>query len=148
MTKPKNILVPTDFSPTSDAARVYGIILAEAFDATLHILHVVPDPLAMGWSTDAAYLPQMLDRVEGEARDQLDKSLTPAEREKLKARVKVETGAPVGKIVEYANGNKIDLIVMGTHGRGAIERMWVGSVTRGVMHRAHCPVVSVREPRH
>lgn len=148
MTKPTRILVPTDFSGASDAARVYATVLAEAFDATLHILHVIPDPLTMGWGVDAAYLPQLLERIEREAQERLDKMLTTEERGKLQSHVAIEIGSPAAKIIEYAEGHGIDLIVMGTHGRGALERMWVGSVTQGVLHRAHCPVVSVREPRH
>ena len=64
MTKPRKILVPTDFSEESDAARVYAVMIAEAFDAKLHVLHVIPDPLVMGWGTDAAFLPQLLERTE------------------------------------------------------------------------------------
>jgi nucleotide-binding universal stress UspA family protein len=147
MTTPRQILVPTDFSDESNAAKVYATMLAESFGANLHVLHVIPDPLAMGWGVDMAYLPQMLERTERSVREQLDEVLTGEERRKFSANVAVETGSPVTKIVEYANKNGIDLIVMGTHGRGAMERMWVGSVTQGVQQRAACPVVSVQQPR-
>lgn len=147
MTKPRQILVPTDFSDESNAAKVYATMLADSFGATLHVLHVIPDPLAMGWGVDAAYLPQLLERTEQNVRDQLGKALTAEERKTFDARVAVEIGSPVPKIVEYAGKNGIDLIVMGTHGRGAVERMWVGSVTQGVLQRASCPVVAVQQPR-
>jgi nucleotide-binding universal stress UspA family protein len=147
MTKPERILVPTDFSPTANAAKAYATALAEAFGASLHVLHVIPDPLALGWGVDAAYLPQLLERTERQVREELDGQLSPEERGKFRAQFAVETGLPAAKIAEYADRNRIDLIVMGTHGRGAVERMWVGSVTEGVLQRAHCPVVSVREPR-
>jgi nucleotide-binding universal stress UspA family protein len=147
MTKPRQILVPTDFSDESNAAKVYATMLAESFGATLHVLHVIPDPLAMGWGVDAAYLPQLLERTERNVREQLDKVVTAEERKKFGGRIAVETGSPVAKIIEYAGKNGVDLIVMGTHGRGAVERMWVGSVTQGVLQRAACPVVSVQQPR-
>jgi nucleotide-binding universal stress UspA family protein len=147
MTKPSQILVPTDFSDESNAAKVYAVMLADAFGATLHVLHVIPDPLAMGWGVDAAYLPQLLERTEREVRERLDNVLTADERKKFSARIAVEIGSPVAKILEYADKNGIDLIVMGTHGRGMLERIWVGSVTQGVMQRAACPVVSVQQPR-
>jgi nucleotide-binding universal stress UspA family protein len=67
MTKLQHILVPTDFSDAANAAKAYAVVLAEAFGSTLHVLHVVPDPLAGGWSVDAAYLPQMLERTEDRA---------------------------------------------------------------------------------
>jgi nucleotide-binding universal stress UspA family protein len=147
MTTPRQILVPTDFSDESSAAKVYATMLAESFGATLHVLHVIQDPLAMGWGVDTAYLPQLLERTEQNVRERLDKVVTADDRQKVGARVAVETGSPVAKIVEYAEKNGIDLIVMGTHGRGAMERMWVGSVTQGVLQRAACPVVSVQQPR-
>jgi nucleotide-binding universal stress UspA family protein len=122
-------------------------MLADSFGATLHVLHVIPDPLAMGWGVDAPYLPQLLERTERNVREQLENALTAEERKRFGARVAVEIGSPVAKIIEYAGKNGIDLIVMGTHGRGAVERMWVGSVTQGVLQRAACPVVSVQQPR-
>jgi nucleotide-binding universal stress UspA family protein len=145
--KPSRILVPTDFSEASNAAKLHAIVLAEAFGASLHVLHVVPDPSALGWGVDTAYLPQALERAETEARERLATLLTPAERDRFQARFVVETGAPAHKILDYADQNGVDLIVMGTHGRGAIERLWVGSVTERVVRRALCPVVSVRQPR-
>ena len=147
MTRPERILVPTDFSEASDAAKVYATALADAFGATLHALHVIPDPLALGWGVDAAYLPQLLERTQRQVQERLDTLLTPEERGKFHAQFAVETGSPATTIVDYANTHGVDLIVMGTHGRGAVERMWVGSVTERVLQRAQCPVVSVREPR-
>ncbi|HEY0874931.1 MAG TPA: universal stress protein [Vicinamibacterales bacterium] len=147
MTTPRQILVPTDFSEEAKAAKVYAAMLAESFGATLHVLHVIVDPLAMGWGVDAAYLPQLLERTEREVHDRLENAVTAEDRKKLGARVAVETGSPVTRILEYADKNGIDLIVMGTHGRGALERMWVGSVTEGVLQRAKVPVVSVQQPR-
>lgn len=147
MIRPQRILVPTDFSDASNAATVYATALADAFGATLHALHVIPDPLALGWGVDAAHLPQLLDRTQRQVQERLDGLLTPEERARCHAQFAVETGSPAASIVEYANKQGVDLIVMGTHGRGAVERMWVGSVTEGVLQRAPCPVVSVREPR-
>lgn len=147
MTTPRQILVPTDFSEEANAAKMYAAMLAESFGAKLHVLHVIADPLAMGWGVDTAYLPQLLERTERDVRDQLEKVVTAEDRKKLGARIAVETGSPVTRILEYADKNDIDLIVMGTHGRGALERMWVGSVTEGVLQRARCPVVSVQQPR-
>jgi nucleotide-binding universal stress UspA family protein len=147
MRKPRQILVPTDFSEAANAAKGYATVLADAFGATLHVLHVIPDPLAMGWGVDVAYLPQLLERTERNVRERLEAALTPEEREKFHVESAVDTGAPVDCIVRYADKHGIDLIVMGTQGRGTVERMWVGSVTQGVLRRASCPVVSVQQPR-
>jgi nucleotide-binding universal stress UspA family protein len=147
MSKPRHVLVPTDFSEAANAAKAYATVLADMFGATLHVLHVIPDPLAMGWSVDAAYLPQLLERTERDVREQLESVLTPEERGKFRMQVSVDTGSPVDCIIAYAEKNHIDLIVMGTQGRGTLERMWVGSVTQGVLRAASCPVVSVQQPR-
>jgi nucleotide-binding universal stress UspA family protein len=147
MTRPQRILVPTDFSGASNAAKVYATALADVFGATLHALHVIPDPLTLGWGIDAAHLPQLLDRTQRQVQERLDILLTPEERAKCRAQFAVSVGSPATRIVEYAIKHDVDLIVMGTHGRGAVERMWVGSVTEGVLQRAQCPVVSIREAR-
>lgn len=147
MTTPRQILVPTDFSDEANAAKVYATMLADAFGATLHVLHVIPDPLAQGWAVDAASLPHLLDRTERSVRERLEEVVSPDERRRFSVHIAVETGSAVGKILEYANRNGVDLIVMGTHGRGTLERLWVGSVTQGVLQRATCPVVSVQQPR-
>lgn len=101
----------------------------------------------MGWGVDAAYLPQLLEQTERHVREKTEAVLTADERQRLSAHVAVEIGSPAVKIVEYAEKHGIDLIVMGTRGLGAIERMWIGSVTQGVVRRAPCPVVSVQQPR-
>ncbi len=53
--------------------------------------------------------------------------------------------SPADQIVDYAEKNDVDLIVMGTHGRGGLEKMWLGSVTEKVLRKAHCPVLVVRQ---
>jgi len=145
--KPRAILVPTDFSEASTAAKNYAAMLADALGATLHVLHVIPDPLAMGWGVSVARLPQLLEHTEQEVRDELDKAITPDERARLSVQVAVDTGSPAEKILAYAAAQHIDLIVMGTVGRGAIEKMWVGSITQRVLQQATCPVVAVQQPR-
>jgi nucleotide-binding universal stress UspA family protein len=145
--RPKQILVPTDFSDAANEARGYALMLGDVLGARLHILHVMPDPLVMGWGVDKAHLPQMLERTERNVREQIDAMLTAEERAKFKVQVSVETGSPAAKILEYAAAHHIDLIVMGTTGRGALERMWVGSVTQRVLQDAACPVVSLQQPR-
>jgi nucleotide-binding universal stress UspA family protein len=146
MKKPRQILVPTDFSDPSRAAEAYAHVLGESLEARLHFLHVIPDPLDMGWGVDAAHLPQMLERAEEQVRTQLEHALTADEQRRFDARFAIETGSPAARIVAYAEREGIDLIVMGTHGRGTLEKMWVGSVTEQVIQRSRQPVLVVREP--
>ena len=101
----------------------------------------------MGWGVDSAYLPQMLERTERQVKERLEATLPVGGEKPVPATVAIDTGSPVDSIVGYAQKHDIDLIVMGTQGKGTVERMWVGSVTQGVMRRAPCPVVSVQQPR-
>jgi nucleotide-binding universal stress UspA family protein len=58
------------------------------------------------------------------------------------------SNAPATAIVEYANEEGVDLIVLGTHGRGAVAHLLVGSVAERVVRTAPCPVLTVRHPEH
>ena len=144
----KHILVPTDFSELSNAAAAYAAKLAIALKASLHIQHVLVDPISGEWAVDAARLPHVLDETAEKAREKLDaklkKVLTVDERAALTVETAVGTGHPPDEILEYADSHGIDLIVMGTHGRGGVERMWLGSVTEKVLRKAHCPVLALR----
>lgn len=143
----KNILVPTDFSETSDAAVKYARALAGAFGASLHVLHVVENPFVYGW-TAGDYNFSFLESIERDARERLAKVLSAKEREKFHPRLIVQTGNPYLEIVRYAANQTIDLIVIGTHGRGPIIHMLMGSVAEKVVRKAPCPVLTVRHPQH
>jgi nucleotide-binding universal stress UspA family protein len=143
----KTILAPTDFSETSKLALKHAVALAEKFGATLHLLHVLPDPHAQAWSIEAAGVPvdQLQRRWGEEAKARLDEALTAAEREALHAVAETRVGHPFLEIIRYAKAHNADLIVIGTHGRGAIEHMLLGSVAEKVVRKAPCAVLTVRE---
>ncbi|MBA3886257.1 MAG: universal stress protein [Acidobacteria bacterium] len=139
------ILVPTDFSECSDAAVLYGRAMAETFGATLHLLHVVQDPYTQPWAAEAfpAPLGDMLAQWQAQARARLQELLPETARKDVM--VAVQVGSPFQEIVRYANEQAIDLIVIGTHGRGPIGHMLLGSVAEKVVRKAPCPVLTVRE---
>jgi universal stress protein A len=141
----KKILVPTDFSECSDAAVQYGRAMAETFGATLHRLHVVQDPYTQPWAAEAfpAPLGDMLAQWQAQARARLQELLPEAARKDVM--VAVQVGSPFQEIVRYAVEQAIDLIVIGTHGRGPIGHMLLGSVAEKVVRKAPCPVLTVRE---
>ena len=145
----KRILVPTDFSEASEAAMKYGRALAEAFNASLDVLHVMEDPFVYA-PTSEGYMPppSFYEEMETATRDRLSKILTDAEREKLRARLVTKKGSPFVEVIRYAKENGVDLIVMGTHGRGAIAHMLMGSVAEKVVRKGPCPVLTVRHPEH
>ncbi len=140
---PRNILAPTDFSDISNAATAYAAHLAMALNASLHVQHVIPVD-THGSALDTAQVPRLLELAERNAREKLNQLLTEGERERLQIHMVIDSGAPYDMIVEYAKQHDIDLIVMGTQGRGAVEKMWLGSVTDKVLRKAHCPVLAMR----
>jgi nucleotide-binding universal stress UspA family protein len=144
----KRILVPTDFSDTSVVAVQYAIALAESLGSTVHVLHVLDNPLAYAWGAEAFIEPpaDYYERIEERARERMDQVLSEAQRKKFDAQLVLRTGSPFAEIIEYAGEHAIDLIVMGTHGRGAVAHMLLGSVAERVVRKASCPVLTVREP--
>ena len=142
---PKNILAPTDFSDVSNSAAAYAGRLAVATGARLHLHHVVHD--AMGGKTmlETQHLGHAMDDAEQEGKAKLEELLSEDDRASLSLTSYVGFGPPADQITEYAAKNNIDLIVMGTHGRSGIEKMWLGSVTEKVLRQAGCPVLVVRK---
>ncbi|MGE0362874.1 MAG: universal stress protein [Vicinamibacterales bacterium] len=144
------ILAPTDFSDTSTIALRYAVTLAEAFHAQLHLLHVVERSIEQQWAGELAAVAAL--DVESEARAKSDAELatllTRDERARLEARLVSRTGTPFVEIVRYAQHEEIDLIVMGTHGRGAIAHLLIGSVAENVVRKARCPVLTVPRAGH
>jgi len=144
----KNILVPTDFSDCSDAAMRYGLELARAFDAKLHLLHVVQDPYTQPWAAEA--FPAAIGDLLSDWQQQSEKRLQECVPAEDRARVKVTCAiaSPFTEILRYAAAEHVDLIVMGTHGRGPVAHMLLGSVAEKIVRRAPCPVLTVRQPQH
>jgi len=120
----REILLATDFSESSDAAARMALAYARHFGARLHILHVV------GVASDPE-MPPWLGKLAEEF------------RAAVPVVTAVESGAPAAAIVEYASRSRIDLIVIGTHGRTGVTRTLLGSVAERVVRTAPCPVLAV-----
>jgi len=142
----KHVLVPTDFSETSDVALKYGKAFAAAFGATLHVVHVIEEPYGQPWAVEAYgfSLAALQDEWIKEAKGRMEKILTDEERASLKAVTTTVLGHPVMEIQRYAKDNNIDLIVMGTHGRGPLGHVVMGSVAERLVRKSPCPVLTVR----
>lgn len=137
------ILVPTDGSAGTRRAVQHAVDLAAAHDATIHAVYVVDTASFASVSVDASWegVSEMLTD-EGEA------ALAEVEELAAGAGVGVETsllsGSPSQEIVRYAEREACDLIVMGTHGRGGIDRLLLGSVAERVVRSSEIPVLTVR----
>jgi len=137
------VLVPTDGSAGTGRAVAHAVDLADAHGAAIHAVYVVNTASYAGVSMDASWegVGEML-RSEGEAAlDSVRETATAAD-------VPVETalldGSPAREIVDYADSGDVDLIVMGTRGRGGIDRLILGSVAERVVRTATVPVLTVR----
>ena len=146
----KIVLVPTDFSDASESALRYGKAMAEAFGASLHFVHVMEDLLAHAWAAEVyvSSMPQLRDEIEKESRQRLEMLLGESDRSKFRAEIALLAGNPFLEIIRYAKAHDVDLIVMGTHGRGPIAHMLLGSVAEKVVRKSPCPVLTVREAQH
>lgn len=143
----KRILYPTDFSDFSLHAAKYAQSFARDYKAQLHALHVLEPYHAMAEVDGIADRPTPVDRLPG-----LDERLAGFCKEHLQAvdtvTHKTVVGRPFLEIIRYAKEFQIDLIVLGTHGRGVLSHLLIGSVAEKVVRKAPCPVLTVRHPEH
>ena len=150
MIKLQRILLPTDFSEHSAAARVYACAFAEQFGAELHLLHVIQDLAPLVPEPGAALAPPVdyLRELELNANAMLERAVDPSWAAGKTIHRAVRQGPPYLEIIRYAQETNIDLIVLGTHGRGGLAHMLLGSVAEKVVRKAPCPVLTVRHPEH
>jgi nucleotide-binding universal stress UspA family protein len=141
----KRILVATDFSEPSAVALNYGRDLGRAYDATLYVVHIVEDMFAFYAADVGIALADVERDLEAAARRDLDAAVATCHGDSVRIVAAVQRGSNVAHaITEYARTNDIDLLIVGTHGRGAVSRFLMGSVTERVIRSAPCPVLTVR----
>lgn len=140
----KNILCPVDYSESGNAAITYASSLAKEYDAEIHLVHIYDLPLAyVDGGFASAPIPSVPPAdLDGE-QSKLN-AVTPTSGVKYRHRLVV--GSPVDELVKYVTEQNIDLIVMGTHGRTGLGRLLMGSVAEGVVRRASCPVLTIKQP--
>ena len=145
------ILAPTDFSDDSIYALSYAVEMAQKFSAEVIVLHV-----------DQALAPVMIselnpgfdmgamNRIAEEQRllamRELDQTTARLRGQGIKTRALLRVGAPFLEIINSAQSEGADLIVMGTHGRSGLSHVLMGSVAERVVRKAHCAVLTVRHP--
>ena len=142
----KRILVPVDFSEDSGKALHYAVSFAKQFSAEILLLHVAQPPVylegtvvAVAGVTDESLRNAAIEQL-GEWRDHV------AHLRGLKTSVR--TGSPYHEIIREAEETNTDLIIIGTHGRSGLARMFIGSTAERVVRHAPCPVLVVREREH
>ena len=140
----KNILVATDFSEPSGVALAYGRDLARNYQARLHVLHVVDDVM-LRYAPEVGLIGADVQKdLEAIAQRNLDALVRDDDRKELGALAVITSSVNTSDaIVAYAKNQLIDLIVTGTHGRGLVQHLLMGSVAERVVRTAPCPVLTV-----
>ena len=143
----KRILLPTDFSEPSLEATQYAVEFASRFGAELHLLNVIEDPVVYFPMFESYPLPSK-EEFEQYARTRLENWILADDVEKCIPQQHWVHGKPFVEILRFAKQNEIDLIVIGTHGRGMAAHLLLGSVAEKVVRKASCPVLTIRPGDH
>jgi len=149
----RTILLPTDFSEHSALASNYAISLAKEYKADLIVLHVIETIAEVsfmssvdlpGCGSTSIYYNGLMKDAQSRVKNICDK----ASEHGTKAIDRIIYGNPRYEILEVAEAESVDLIVMGTHGRKGFSRFISGSVAETVVRHAQCSVLSVKHPEH
>ncbi|MRG95875.1 universal stress protein [Polyangium spumosum] len=140
----QKILVPIDFEETSQRALESALELATKLGAKVTVVHVYSLPVYN--FPDGSYIPtsELAESVQQGAQKQLDAFVEAQRARGVTLDAVLREGRSADEICRTAKEISADLIVMGTHGRGAIGRVLLGSVAVGVLRHAEVPVMTVR----
>ncbi|MGY3941809.1 universal stress protein [Aeromonas tecta] len=138
----KSLLCPVDFSEMSNAVLDYAVFMAQSHQAELKLIHVV-DQLHGFDSYKILHMTaiEITHEMERQAKSQLKELVATLA---IPATFEVRFGRAADEVVIQAKEDKVDLIVMGSHGRSGISHLLVGSVAESVVRHAPCPVLVVR----
>ena len=146
----KRILCAVDFSDCSMHALKYAMSLAQGADSQLTVMHVIdmpPDIAREVHETSLAaqrYVQEYMSRIEVEARARLNDAIPDAMRAYCTVDTVLATGKPDREILRVVAEQKTDLVVIGIHGRGPVDRFLFGSTAQHLVRQAPCPVLTLR----
>ena len=143
MTLYDRILVPTDGSEEGARAVVHALELATVHDASVHTLYVINTASYAGMPMETSW-EGIDDLLRADADAAVNEVGALADGYDVDVTTAVIEGSPSREIIRYAESEGCDLIVMGTHGRGGIDRLLLGSVTEKVVRGSEVPVLTVR----
>jgi nucleotide-binding universal stress UspA family protein len=146
----KLILCPVDFSEFSIRAYQYALSLAEHYRAQMVVQNIVElsrYPYADYVASQGDYAEFCRALYEG-GKERLREFVEKHTHDEIQLELVVNEGAAADSILSFAQARKVDLIVMGTHGRRGFDRLVLGSVTDRVMRTAPCPVVAISKPTY
>ncbi len=143
----KKILCPIDHSDCSKEALKYAVSFAMKDEAKLYLLHVI-DIRSFDESLDMMTRQIPDDETVKQLKTKLFECVPEEIRNDMQIEALVVQGIPFAEIISIAKKNKVDMIVMGTHGRTGLAHIMIGSVSEKVVRKAHCPVLTVRQSGH
>lgn len=143
----QRILVPIDFSRDSNNALEFAKTLAEDYNAELIVLHVIEDILAPAYF-GAQFDPGMIPSAELEesAHKEMERFIPATAEGPVRVRHVLRRGSAFKEIVETAKDEDVSVIVMGTHGRGPLGHLFLGSTAERVVRSSRVPVLTIRHP--
>lgn len=140
----RRILVPCDFSEYSEKALTWALAMAERWRSHVLLLHVIPrpayPPMLMGSYFNVAEFEASL---QADAESRAKEIVTRSGNKPIQIDTQVVIGEPFHDICRIAEQEKVDLIVMGSHGRTGLSHVLLGSVAERVVRHAPCPVLVV-----
>ena len=143
----KQILCPVDFSESSARAYDSAQSLARHYQAKLFLQHVIDFKLpSYAYYADAVYITELFQAIRDGARKQLQCFAKSHARNGVQPECFVQEGGVTDSILSFAAAQKVDLIVMGTHGCKGVDRATLGSAAEKVLRKARCPVLVSRKP--
>ena len=140
----RKILCPVDFFPASDKALQYAAGVAEDYGAKIHLLHVVTPLLPVAQDYPVATVAVM-QSVEEAASAHMKRLVQTLETRGVRVTGQVSTGDVHTWIEETINSEKPDLVVMGSHARSGVERLFMGSVAEWLMRHSPVPILVISE---
>jgi nucleotide-binding universal stress UspA family protein len=145
MIKLKRLLLPTDFSESAAHAFTYALSFACEYEAELYLLHVI-EVLPVGYAGELfpSSMTQVLDEISSYARTEMQKLGENARSRGAVVHERIAQGKPAAEILRVARAETIDMILLGTHGHGVLNRALFGSTTDRIMRKAPCPVLVCR----
>ena len=148
--KIKLILCPIDFSEFSVSAYQHALSVAEHYEAKLvaqHIVELWRHP-SFDFAASAGLYEESLQAFRESGKEQLQEFVKKHTHDEIQPELVLQVGVAADSILSFAQLQKADVIVMGTHGRRGFDRLMLGSVTDRVMRRAPCPVLVASKPPH
>ena len=145
----KKILCPIDFSDLNLSALTFAVDLASTFQSELHLLHVFEgyDAISLNPELAMSPMPEWLPKLRELCREKLAAMPSDDLAARCPSIVRAHREGPaIHEILEYAAHEKIDLIVLATHGRTGLKHLLMGSVAENVVRSAKCPVLTIRSP--